>query len=507
MTTLELSHSTSIVSCESDDSLVMTASRVEGDPTVLTLCTHPEQKQRSLIHPAMATTSPATSNIARALTAMAESTDVPKPNRANFWAGRDSFATVAARSAPDAQSASGLPTPPNSISPILPPQGFRSGVVAAGPPTPPAAGHEDSDIDLQDAVDHANSQGAAHATVHGDANSDAVGNITPTMLAQHHLPGILLEHAPLAIRYIMGYLNQQVPGFSGIPPARARRLVVAALEGRSEDGEQGSLNKDIVFEKVGWGRWDARRVGQPRRESHTISAMTVNKSHSPALTGLQIPGQRAGPKRRRDTVGTSIGEDSLFSHPSDHGYDTPMDDVSTLDHDIDKVSIDKSRSNRSSELPDPFHDDPFILEGDSTDLEDWESIGAEALRQGSYTSSTMTTRPSRPTVKQSSSYSSSRPFHNQQHDRGSRGRGGPLPANKTISKSVPHHRTAMYHNFPFSKERSGSQARKHLQHHLQRRLAGDTVSDVKDRGSTDPEARAAVEALLALGGGLGGVNM
>ena len=393
-----------------------------------------------------------------------------------------------------------MPTPPNSISPTIPPQGFKSGITA-GPPTPPAAGHEGSDIDLQDAVDHANSQGATGATLYRDGDSDAVGNITPTMLAQHHLPGILLEHAPLAIRYIMSYLCQQVPGFSGIPPARARRLIVAALEGRGEDGEQGSLNKDIVFEKVGWGRWDARRVGQPQRESRMTNVMSVDKPESPALIGLQIPGQRAGSKRRRDTVGTSMGAESVFSHPSDHGYDTPMDDVSTFDHEADRMSLDKSRSHRSSDFADPFRDDPFILEGDSTDLEDWEAIGPEALRQGSYTSSTMTTRPQRPTVKQSSSYSSSRPFHNQQHDRGSRSRGGPPLINKTISKSMPP-RAAMYNNFPFSKKRSGSQARKY--HQLQRRVTGDRTETAKDRSDADPEARAAVEALLSLGGGLGG---
>ena len=447
----------------------------------------------------MATTSPATSNIARALTAMAESIVDAKPSHVNFWAGRDSFATVAARSAPDAKSASGLPTPPNSISPTLPPQGFKSGI-AAGPPTPPAAGHDESDIDLQDAVDHANSQDAMSATLYRDGGSDAVGNITPTMLAQHHLPGILLEHAPLAIRYIMSYLCQQVPGFSSIPPARARRLIVAALEGRGEDGEQGSLNKEIVFEKVGWGRWDARRVGQTRQENHVANVMSVDKSESSAPVGLQIPGQRAGSKRRRDTVGTSIGAESVFSHPSDHGYDTPMDDVSTLDHEADKLSVDKSRSYRSSDFADPFHDDPFILEGDSTDLEDWEAIGPEALRQGSYTSSTMTSRPQRPILKQPLSCSS-RSFHNQQHDRSSRGRGGPPPANKTISKSMPH-RTAMYNNLPFSKQRSGSQVRKY--HQMQRRVTSDRTETNKDRGNADPEARAAVEALLALGGGSGG---
>ena len=443
----------------------------------------------------MATTSPATSNIARALTAMAEVTDGSKPNHANFWAGRETFATVAARSAPDAKPASGLPTPPNSISPTLPPQAYKPNV-AAGPPTPPAAAHDDSDIDLQDAVDHANSQDVAGATLHRDADSDSVGNISPTMLAQHHLPRILLEHGPLAIRYIMSYLCQQTPGFAGIPPARARRLVVAALEGRGEDGGQGCLHKEITFEKVGWGRWEARRNGQLRRENYRAGATSAGMAVPPAPTGLQIPGPHNGSKSRRDTVGTSIGADSVFSHQSDAGYDTPMDDVSTLDHEADKHSVDRSRSHRSSEFVDLFHDDSIVLEGESTDVEDWEAIGPEALRQGSYDSSNTTKRRHRPTVKSSSSYSS-RPFHTSQ-DRGNRDRGGPLPTNKTISKSMPQH-TAVYHSFSFSKQRSTSQVRKHLQQ-LQRRVTSDKADNIKASSSADPEARAAVEALLALGG-------
>ena len=452
-----------------------------------------QQKQRSLTFSAMATTSPATSNIARALTAMAESFEAKKSNPGNFWAGRESFATVAARSAPDAKPASGLPTPPNSISPTIPPQVYKT-AVAAGPPTPPAVGQDDSDIDLQDAVDHANSQDA----VHREVNSDAVGSITPTMLAQHHLPGVLLEHGPLAIRYIMGYLCQQVPGFSGIPPARARRIVVAALEGRSEDGEHGSLNKDIAFEKVGWGRWNARQKGQARRDQQRTESKSFEQLGSPTSTGLKIPGQRSAVEHRQETSARSVGAASCYSHRSDAGYDTPMDDGSTHDHESERASVDKYRSHWSSDITDLFLDDNIVLEGESTDVEDWESLGPEALRQGSYPSSTATKRPSRPSVNHSSSYTS-RLYHTN-HDRSSRGRGGPLPLHKTISKSVPQ-RSAMYTNFPFSNQRSGSHARKQQQE-LQRRVTSDKPENIRESSNADdPEAKAAVEVLLALGGG------
>ena len=66
------------------------------------------------------------------------------------------------------------------------------------------------------------------------------------MLAKYHLPDIMLSHGPLAIRHIMGYLTTSVPGFAGIPPAKARRLVVGALEGRG--GEGGGVDGDVEFE-------------------------------------------------------------------------------------------------------------------------------------------------------------------------------------------------------------------------------------------------------------------
>ena len=68
---------------------------------------------------------------------------------------------------------------------------------------------------------------------------------------------------PLAIRHIMGYLATSVPGFAAIPPTKARRLVVASLE--RSGGDPGLPHGGVVFEKVGWGRWDARRRGQPPR--------------------------------------------------------------------------------------------------------------------------------------------------------------------------------------------------------------------------------------------------
>ncbi|MCJ1296256.1 DNA-binding proteins Bright/BRCAA1/RBP1 and proteins containing BRIGHT domain [Xylographa carneopallida] len=314
-------------------------------------------------------------------------------NRSNFWTGKESFAVVAARTVTGDTQHPGLPTPPNSISPNLPPQAYKKRDIV-NPPTPPAHAL-DSDIDLQDAVDHAKAQDLPQRVlvVTPDDGSSGIlektGAITPSLLAKHHLPNILLNHGPLAIRHIMGFLTTSLPGFSGIPPAKARRLVVGALEGRGSGGEPGGSHGDVEFEKVGWGRWDARHRGQPSKHDHSVrrSSPTATRhqnhsfrSPSPyASSGIRIP-RRANHSRNRVPITTSrtpLTHESLRSLDSD----TNMLDPET---EADKMSLDDG-SGSSSEAP----DDGLIADddlGEVTEEEDWASIGAAALRAGSFPS-------------------------------------------------------------------------------------------------------------------------
>ncbi|MCJ1387725.1 DNA-binding proteins Bright/BRCAA1/RBP1 and proteins containing BRIGHT domain [Xylographa bjoerkii] len=312
----------------------------------------------------------------------------------NFWTGKESFAAVAARTVPGNTQRPGLPTPPNSISPNLPPQAYKKHD-AADPPTPPANVLVDSDIDLQDAVDHAKAQdlpqrGLVLTPDDGNLGTlDTTGAITPSLLAKHYLPDILLNHGPLAIRHVMGYLTTSLPGFSGIPPAKARRLVVGALEGRGSGGESGGLHGDVEFEKVGWGRWDARHRGQPskhdrsvRRSSPTATRHQHHSLRSPspyASSGIRIPRRANHSRHRMPTTSsrTPLTHESLRSLDSD----TNMLDPET---EADKMSLDDG-SGSSSEAPD---DDLIPADdlGDVTEEEDWASIGAAALRAGSFPS-------------------------------------------------------------------------------------------------------------------------
>jgi Putative Sin3 binding protein len=321
-----------------------------------------------------------TSSIGMAFAGKTASVDIPKPRDGDTPAGQDSFAAATAKSA---KHHGMLPTPPNSISPNLPAHAFKHG--AHPPASPPSLPHHvDSDIDLQDAVEHENSQDQPQQALNAEAldslgDLDSAGAITPAMLAKHHLPSILLLNGPLAIRHIMGYLTTSVPGFSRITGAKARRLVVAALEGRGSGGEGGGINGDVEFEKVGWGRWDARKRGHPSRDRQR-----TNLSPTYSHTGVPIPGQRNTSHGSSAKLGTSHADSAVFSHSEmDYGEN---EDVTM--HEADKMSLDGADFGYASSSPAP--DDPNFdddVASDATDEEDWASIGAEALRAQSLPSS------------------------------------------------------------------------------------------------------------------------
>ncbi|KAF4783194.1 hypothetical protein HER10_EVM0007167 [Colletotrichum scovillei] len=269
---------------------------------------------------------------------------------------RDNLTVVAARSVPatTVTRSHPLPTPPNSISPALPPHGLKAQLQKA------RLEPIDSDLDLHD--DPTGRRQASRSPSY-----DATGAISTTLLAKHHLPEILLNHGPLAIRHIMGYLTTSVPGFAGIPPTKARRLVVGALEGRG--GEGSGPDGDVEFEKVGWGRWDARRRGQAARGSTPPtdyrSGIPINKT-----------GGRGADRSRLNVASSSAGDSIVFSHDDR--------DAMMMECEADKMSLDGSASASCSEAPDDddiaMNDDPE----DATDDEDWAAVGAAALRAESY---------------------------------------------------------------------------------------------------------------------------
>ncbi|KAF2091824.1 hypothetical protein K490DRAFT_70584 [Saccharata proteae CBS 121410] len=305
------------------------------------------------------------SNVTAAFQAHAASVAIPHP-----------FDAIRNEPQPDRQP-NMLPTPPNSISPTLPPHKLRASH---------NAGQTDSDVDLLDAVDHAASTDQPTTTALPLSSAalsglDAADAITPSALAKHHLPNILLNNGPVAIRHVLLNLAQTVPGFSSIPQAKARRLVVAALESRTGGGPDGQ----VEFEKIGWGRWDAHIKGQPRKEGALSGALPVQHDGRLAFSppgsmpdsyamshagGLQIPSVN---RRMRDGFsGGSWAEESMLS-----SRDEAMTDMNMAEHEADKMSLDGYDTASSDSAGGDDDAD------DATDEEDWAGIGAEELRRGS----------------------------------------------------------------------------------------------------------------------------
>jgi hypothetical protein len=172
-----------------------------------------------------------------------------------------------------------LLTPPNSISPTMPAHGAHHPVTSA-----PLLNIEE-EMSLEDG-EAAQSSTPPHEPVPGGlplskgalSGLDASAAITPAMLAKDYLPSIMLGNGPVAIRIVIGELNHSVPGFSRIPPAKARRLVVAALESRAGGGPEGN----IAFCKTGWGRWDAHVKGSSRDSA--VGSFNEGVAALPCLT-------------------------------------------------------------------------------------------------------------------------------------------------------------------------------------------------------------------------------
>ena len=309
---------------------------------------------------------PTSSGIAMAFASSSATAMVNKPF------GKESTSTLSAA----IKHAAGMPlTPPNSVSPCLAPHAAHRGLASPSPI------RIDGDLDLDDAVEHAAAQDQPLVPLSKGALSglDSSQSITASMLAKHHLPAIILGHGPVAIRHVMACLTQTLPGFSRIPPAKARRMVVAALESRGGGGANG----DVAFEKIGWGRWDAHRKG----ETTNRSASFLDKFSPPASEvgsystsykelGFQIT--KARDCSQQDSwAGSWMPQSSFGEH---------LDDMSMAGHEADKMSLDGSTEEGSEE------DDSMTSDsaGDETEEEDWAAIGPDTLRKASLSTAAST---------------------------------------------------------------------------------------------------------------------
>ena len=274
----------------------------------------------------------------------------------------------------DGKPAAVLLTPPNSISPDLPAYG-----VGVGVQSPPPMDIKD-EMDAQDSGEDAGAQEIGHppepsGTPLSKTNLsglDASAAITPAMLAKHHLPGIMLGNGPRPIRYVMGELTQLVPGFARIPPAKARRLVVAALESRHGGGIDGR----VAFCKTGWGRWDAHIKGSSKDSgvgSFNDNRLSPSRSEQSSYAMSNGDSGVHMSSRRR-----ASGHRDHYSRGSWTASDLREEDETGMDMDVPENEADKMSMDEVL-----MDDDGSSSTNEETDDEDWAAIGPEALREAS----------------------------------------------------------------------------------------------------------------------------
>ncbi|CCC69296.1 hypothetical protein NCAS_0C03060 [Naumovozyma castellii] len=75
----------------------------------------------------------------------------------------------------------------------------------------------------------------------------------PGLITSGLLSTLLLEKGPLAIRHITRAINEKVPEFKDLSASKQRRLIMGAME-------TGDKDHGVLFEKVGWGQWAAKKV-------------------------------------------------------------------------------------------------------------------------------------------------------------------------------------------------------------------------------------------------------
>lgn len=254
-----------------------------------------------------------------------------------------------------------LPTPPHSISPTLSAHKRRPGLPATARTRSPSSA--DMDIDLQDAVEHAAAQDQPGSALSKEALAglDATRQITAIMLAKFHLPGIILGHGAMPIREMMAHLTQSVPGFSRLPPSKARRLVVAALEHRAG----GGLHGEVKFEKVGWGRWSVAGQSSQTARGVPIGSQGASRNGPTPPASVDSTGGLQMPKNMRNTREMYSGS---WAAGSPDSRDEEMADQMSLDG-SEGTDSDTSEMDLENDL------------NDDTDEEDWSAIGPEALRQ------------------------------------------------------------------------------------------------------------------------------
>lgn len=258
-------------------------------------------------------------------------------------------------------------TPDSSVSPHLAPKEDGRAV---------SPGFVDSETDdlYMDGIDDDTARGditGLRSSPSLDATSARIEEdpaVALSTLAEVYLPAIFAQHGPCVIRHLTQYLAINNLEFGELAPGKQRRLIVKALESK----------KGVLFEKVGWGRWNHIENKSSDSGLFTPEAMPqtcgsqsgslLSSTFKNSLTSAGRLGNQRPPVMGSYPISSFSSHQEFMFSPSLSVAETSREDED--DADIDPLDLD--------------------MEGDDsdTDEEDWKSVGAEALRARSNNAST-----------------------------------------------------------------------------------------------------------------------
>lgn len=199
----------------------------------------------------------------------------------------------------------------------------------------------------------------------------AASEITP-----HRIAGILTKQGPLPIRHLTGHLVNQVPAFGNLSLSKQRRLIMAALE-------SGDLITGCIFEKIGWGQWEAKVVGKDIVKLKIQNSLNnqnaasqnepiendLNNQFNNSQSPISLPDQKIKQNNSRTSNANSIlnRRESITNHLNDSAIKVPTSPTlgpiqnfrKTLENygDIDEAIESSSSSNDYDDEDDDDVDD------------------------------------------------------------------------------------------------------------------------------------------------------
>ncbi|SCU93945.1 LADA_0G05688g1_1 [Lachancea dasiensis] len=198
------------------------------------------------------------------------------------------------------------------------------------------------------AEDQAVKSSSSHGTTTGNAAHPQ--NVPPERVSE-----LLLQEGPLAIRFITKALCIQLPGFGELSASKQRRLIMGALE-------TGDRKNGVVFAKIGWGQWSAKKVDSPdkferEREITNLANSKVKdmvsqerrKSSGLSNSSTARPRKSSVVAKREGELrpgnwSTFLDENALASEDEDEGGRTPhIHGRNDHFHDDDDESQDPSQ--------------------------------------------------------------------------------------------------------------------------------------------------------------------